>query len=121
MAGRQAAALGHTAIGIADKNTVAGVVRAHVAAKKTGLRLVVGSRLVLADAPDIICYPTDRTAWGRLCRLLTMAKSARQKANTLGVSSFLFRSGHIAVSQRLDQQNKGRGRLPAARIIKVIS
>ena len=73
----QAAALGHAAIGIADQNTVAGVVRAHAAAKAAGLRLVVGSRLVLADAPDMACYPTDRAAWGRLCRLLTLGKGAR--------------------------------------------
>lgn len=52
----QAAELGHTAIGIADKNTMAGMVHAHVAAKANGLHLVVGSRLVLADAP------TPRTA-----------------------------------------------------------
>ena len=75
----QAAALGHRAIGIADRNTVAGVVRAHVAAKETGLRLVVGSRLVLQDAPDMLCYPTDRAAWGRLCRLLTLGKSLAPK------------------------------------------
>ena len=79
----QAAELGHAAIGIADKNTVAGVVRAHVAAKAAGLHLVVGSRLVLADAPDMICYPTDRAAWGRLCRLLTMGKERAPKGECL--------------------------------------
>ncbi len=71
----QAAALGHAAIGIADINTVAGVVQAHVAAKAAGLRLLVGSRLRLTDAPDLICYPEDRAAWGRLCRLLTLGKT----------------------------------------------
>ena len=75
----QAAALGHGAIGIADINTVAGVVRAHVAAKQAGLRLLVGSRLRLADAPDLVCYPEDRAAWGRLCRLLTLGKTRAAK------------------------------------------
>jgi error-prone DNA polymerase len=74
-----AAALGHDAIGIADVNTLAGVVRAHVAAKDAKLRLAVGCRLQLQDAPDIICYPQDRAAWGRLCRLLTLGKSRAQK------------------------------------------
>jgi error-prone DNA polymerase len=79
----QAKVLGHAAIGIADKNTVAGVVRAHVAASAAGLRLVVGARLVLQDAPDMICYPTDRAAWGRLCRLLTLGKSRAAKGECL--------------------------------------
>ena len=75
----QAAELGHAAIGIADVNTVAGVVRAHVAAKEVGLRLLVGSRLALADAPDLVCYPENRAAWGRLCRLLTRGKMRAAK------------------------------------------
>ena len=74
-----AKALGHDAIGIADRNSVAGVVRAHVAAKKAGLRLVVGARLGLEDAPDLVCYPTDRVAWGRLTRLLSIGKSRAAK------------------------------------------
>ena len=69
-----AQALGHTAVGIADRNTLAGVARAHVAAEKVGIKLAVGSRLVLEDGPDILCYPTDRAAYGRLARLLTLGK-----------------------------------------------
>jgi len=70
-----AAALGLCAIGIADRNTVAGVVRAHEAAKKEKLRLLVGSRLVFRDGtPDMLCYPEDRAAWGRLTRLLSAGK-----------------------------------------------
>ncbi len=71
----QASALGHEALGIADINTVAGVVRAHEAAKRHGLRLLPGCRLSFADAtPDLICYPTDRAAWGRLTRLLSLGR-----------------------------------------------
>ncbi|MHB1302616.1 MAG: error-prone DNA polymerase [Acidiphilium sp.] len=79
----RAKALGHRAIGMADKNSVAGVVRAHGAAKEVGLRLVVGSRLVPQDAPELVCYPTDRAAWGRLTRLLTIGKSRASKGECL--------------------------------------
>jgi error-prone DNA polymerase len=68
---QQAAALGLKAIGIADRNTLAGVVRAHVAAKEVGIDLVVGSRLIATDGFEAVCHPTDRAAYGRLCRLLT--------------------------------------------------
>jgi error-prone DNA polymerase len=67
----QAAALGLAAIGIADRNSLAGVVRAHTAAKEHGVRLLVGVRLVTSDGFEAACYPTDRKAYGRLCRLLT--------------------------------------------------
>jgi error-prone DNA polymerase len=79
----RAAELAHAAIGIADINTVAGVVRAHAAAKETGIRLLVGARLVCTDAPHLICYPSDRAAWGRLCRLLTLGKSRARKGDCL--------------------------------------
>jgi len=79
-----AAALGFTAIGIADRNSLAGVVRAHVAARDAGLKLVVGARLVptCADGEEgihILCYPHDRAAYGRLCRLLTTGKRRAEK------------------------------------------
>jgi error-prone DNA polymerase len=83
-----ALALGHNGIGIADRNTVAGVVRAHVALRDAAeaasapldFKLVVGSRLIFADGtPDIIAYPTDRRAWGRLCRLLTIGNLRAKK------------------------------------------
>ncbi|MDF2096649.1 error-prone DNA polymerase [Aquibaculum arenosum] len=74
-----AKALGMAALGIADRNSVAGVVRAHRAAKTVGLRLLVGGRLVPRDGPEILCYPRDRDAWGRLCRLLTLGKRRAAK------------------------------------------
>jgi error-prone DNA polymerase len=75
-----AAALGHAALGVADRNTVAGVVRAHEAAKQAGLRLLVGSRLAFRDGtPDLLCYPADRAAWGRLTRLLSVGKQRTTK------------------------------------------
>ncbi|WP_118135124.1 error-prone DNA polymerase [Oceanicella sp. SM1341] len=75
----RAVELGHAAIGVADRNTLAGVVRAHVAAKKAGLRLLVGARLVSREGLEALCFPTDRAAYGRLSRLLTAGKRAAPK------------------------------------------
>ncbi|KKB76980.1 DNA polymerase [Devosia soli] len=69
-----ASALGIEALAIADRNTVAGIVRAHEAAKTTGVRLIVGCRLDLVDGTSLLVYPTDRPAYGRLCRLLSLGK-----------------------------------------------
>ncbi|WP_295814956.1 error-prone DNA polymerase, partial [uncultured Nitratireductor sp.] len=67
----EAARLGHVAVGIADRNTLAGAVRAHVEAKAQRIRLVVGVRLVMLDGFETLCFPTDRDAYGRLTKLLT--------------------------------------------------
>ncbi len=69
----QAAALGLSAIGIADKNSFAGMVRAHLAAKEAGIQLLVGVRLVTACGFEIAAYPKDRKAYGRLTRMLSDA------------------------------------------------
>src|SRR5438105_9222776 len=68
----RAAELGYRAVAVTDLNSLAGVVRAHEAAKKAGLKLVVGAKLAFADAPDLLVWPTDRAAYARLCRLLTL-------------------------------------------------
>src|SRR5690606_31784781 len=67
----QAAALGYTALAITDRNSFAGIVRGHMAAKKWGIRLIPACRLDLQDGPSLLAYPTDRDAYGRLSRLLT--------------------------------------------------
>ena len=74
-----AAALGLDAIGIADRNTLAGVVRAHVAAKEAKVKLLIGTRLVTTDGFETLCYPMDRTAYGRLCRLLRRGNRRAKK------------------------------------------
>ncbi|KCZ93498.1 error-prone DNA polymerase [Hyphomonas johnsonii] len=79
----QAKALGLSAIGIADHNTLAGVVRAHVAAKEAGLKLLVGARLVPTDGPHLICYPENRAAYGRLSALLSLGKRRAEKGDCL--------------------------------------
>ena len=79
----RAAALGIAALGIADRNTVAGVVRAHAAARELGPgapRILPGARLVFADAtPDLVLLPRDRAAWGRLTALLSRGKAQGRK------------------------------------------
>src|ERR1700683_3739003 len=74
-----AAALGTKALGIVDRNSLAGMVRAHEAAKATGVRLIVGCRLDLECGTSLLVYPTDRAAYGRLCRLLTVGKTRAGK------------------------------------------
>ncbi|GGC83552.1 error-prone DNA polymerase [Chelatococcus reniformis] len=80
-----AAYAGLRGIGIADRNSLAGIVRAHSAMRhkempQTGLKLVVGARLLFTDGtPDILAYPSDRAAYGRLCQLLTRGKRAAPK------------------------------------------
>ena len=69
-----AALMGIEALGIVDRNSLAGIVRAHEAAKTTGIRLVVGCRLDLSDGVSVLVYPTDRPAYSRLCRLLSIGK-----------------------------------------------
>src|SRR6476661_10041177 len=70
-----AKALGLSAIAVTDRNTLAGVVRAHLAAREVGgIKFIVGARLDFDDAPSLLAYPTDRTAYGRLCRLLTLGQ-----------------------------------------------
>ncbi len=85
----RAHALGMTGIGIADRNTVAGVARAQRAWKdlgglSNGFRLIVGARLVFADGtPDIVAYPMTRYGWGRLTRLLTLGNLRAEKGNCI--------------------------------------
>ena len=73
----RAAQLGLAGIGIADRNTLAGVVRAHTFAREnaeamSGTRVVPGARLIFIDgSPDALVYPKNRAAYGRLCRILT--------------------------------------------------
>ncbi|TPM35368.1 error-prone DNA polymerase [Mesorhizobium sp. B2-3-5] len=78
--------LGFSAIGLADRNTVAGVVRAWQQAKVEKLAYHPGCRLVFGDGtPDILAYPRDRAGWGHLCRMLTQAnlRDETEKGATL--------------------------------------
>ena len=70
-----AALLGYPALGITDRNSVGGLVKALRAADATGVRLVAGCRLDLMDGSSLLVWPEDRAAWSRLTRLLTVGKS----------------------------------------------
>jgi error-prone DNA polymerase len=95
----QAAALGIEALAIVDRNSVAGIVRAHQAAEVTGVRLIVGCRLDLNDDLSVLVYPTDRPAYARLCRLLSLGKKRAGKAKcTLDWSDLVaYGEGLLAV------------------------
>jgi DNA polymerase III alpha subunit len=76
----QASRLGLGGIAITDRNSLAGVVRGHMAAKEAGLAFATGCRLVFMDGtPDILVWPEDRAAWGHLCELLTTGKRRAPK------------------------------------------
>src|ERR1700722_18330065 len=71
--------LGLAAIGIADRNSFAGVVRAYDEATDRTIKLLVGTRLVTVDGFEVLTYPTDRQAYGRLCQLLTQGNLKAKK------------------------------------------
>src|SRR4051795_4421869 len=75
----EAARLGIGALGVTDRHSLGGLVRAHEAAKVTGVRALVGCRLDLTDGAALLVYPIDRAAYGRLCRLLTLGKARAGK------------------------------------------
>ncbi len=69
-----ARSLGYDAIGIADANSMAGVVRLHVEAKTLKLRPLIGCRIETVEGLAFLAYPTDRAAYGRLCRLISAGR-----------------------------------------------
>lgn len=90
--------MGFSAIGLADRNTVAGVVRAWQQAKVEKLAYHPGCRLVFGDGtPDILAYPQNRKGWGHLCRMLTQAnlRDENEKGATLLQRSDLFEWGDL--------------------------
>src|SRR5215207_3391319 len=74
-----AAALGLAGLAVCDTNSLAGVVRAHAAAKRAGLRFAVGARLRLDDGAQYLVWPVDRAAYGRLTRLLSFGRARAPK------------------------------------------
>lgn len=75
----QAAALGYTAIAITDRNTLAGIVRAHVAAKKFKIKFIPACRVDLIDGPSLLAFPTDVRAYAKLSNLLTVGNLRTEK------------------------------------------
>ena len=75
----QAAKLGYSRIAITDRNTLAGVVRAHAAAKVHGIEIITAARLDLLDGPSLLAYPTDKEAYARLSTLLSTGNLRAEK------------------------------------------
>ncbi|MFL6734937.1 MAG: error-prone DNA polymerase [Sphingomicrobium sp.] len=71
--------LGLDSLGVADRNTLSGVVRIHSACKGAGLKPLIGCRLDLTDAPSLLAYPINREGYGRLSRLLSHGKMRSAK------------------------------------------
>ncbi|MEJ7828115.1 MAG: error-prone DNA polymerase, partial [Segetibacter sp.] len=75
----QAAAYGYKEIAITDRNSFAGIVRGHVAAKAKGMRIIPGCRLDLLDGPGLLAYPVNMNAYSQVCSLLTLGNLRAQK------------------------------------------
>jgi error-prone DNA polymerase len=78
---QRAAELGYAALAITDVHSLAGVVRAHGAARETGLKLIIGAEIALTDAPPVVLWATDRAAYARLSRLITCGRRRAAKGD----------------------------------------
>ena len=109
----RAAELGHVAIAVTDINSVAGIVRAHQAAKESKIKLCVGARLRFVDAPDVLVWVENRGGYAGLCRLLTAGKRRAEKGScTLYLEDLLGASNGLLaalVPQRIDPQDADAG------------
>src|SRR5690349_6495098 len=76
---QQAAIYGYSEIAITDRNTLAGIVRAHAAARTKGIRIITGCRLDLLDGISLLAYPTNKEAYAELCSLLTKGNIRTEK------------------------------------------
>ena len=79
----KAAELRLSGIGITDRNSLAGVVRAHVAAKSLGIQILPGARLDFADAPSLLAYPMNKEGYCRLSALLSKGNLRTEKGKCL--------------------------------------
>ncbi|HUO82424.1 MAG TPA: error-prone DNA polymerase [Gammaproteobacteria bacterium] len=108
----RAAGLGYAALAITDECSLAGVVRAHTAAKERGLKLIIGSELHLSDGPHLVVLAPDRPAYGRLSELITAARRAAPKGEyaltTADVADGLPGCLVLWVPPREDPERDGR-------------
>jgi len=127
----QAAHAGLAGMGLCDRNSVAGVVRAHLAKREQSLplRYHPGARLIFADGtPDILAYPRDRAGWGRLTRLLTVGNLRAEKGDcTLKLDDLLAHAfglelialgGNARLLARLRETAPHRVRLAASMLYR---
>ncbi len=76
---QRAAELGYAGLAMTDRESIAGVVRGHAPAKEAGLQYIVGTEVHPLDAPAMVLWPTDREAYGRMCRLLSLGRGRCEK------------------------------------------
>src|SRR5436189_3815977 len=104
---------GMDAIGIADRNTLAGVVRMHSACHGAGLKPLIGCRLDLTDASSLLAYPVDRDGYGRLSRLLSLGKMRAEKGECeLSLADVAAHAEGIAFIAWPDDVDVFEGELP---------
>jgi error-prone DNA polymerase len=94
---KRAHELGLNALAITDRNSLAGVVRAHRAANQLGLKIIIGSEIELENGRRFILLPRDRVAYGRLCRLLSIGRQRGEKGYCILKASDLMEWGQGSV------------------------
>ena len=98
----RASELGYRALALTDRNTLAGVVRAHEAAERTGLHFIPGARLDLSDGPSLLCLPTTRHGYGALSRLITTGRRRAPKGECHltreDVAAAAAANGHVFIA-----------------------
>ncbi len=114
--------LGLAAIGIADHNSFAGVVRAYGEARKRNIKLIVGTRLVTEDGFEVLAYPADRAAYGRLCQLLTKGNLKAEKGEcNLSFEDILSASeGQIFIALPITSPSRGGFELFTSRLCALV-
>ena len=103
----QAAALGYAAIAITDRNSLAGIVRGHMAARAAGIRFIPACRLDLVDGASLLAYPTDIAAYGRLSALLTLGnlRTEKGKCELYKADVYAHREGILFLAVPPDRLN----------------
>jgi error-prone DNA polymerase len=104
----QAAALGYRALAITDRHSLAGVVRAHVAAKELGLKLLIGAEVRPGDACGVVLLATNRAGYGRLARLLTRGKRRASKGECRLTFDDLAEHAEGLLACVLEEEHEGR-------------
>jgi error-prone DNA polymerase len=113
----RAAELGYTALAITDRNTLAGVVRAHVAAQAAGLKLLIGAAITPEDASPVLLYAPDIAAYGRLSRLITRGRRAAEKGECrLSLADVAEHAEGLLAAVVLEPSPSASGGLNARRI-----
>ncbi|MEW6249700.1 MAG: error-prone DNA polymerase [Planctomycetota bacterium] len=107
----RAAELGYAALAITDRNSLAGVVRAHVAARELGLHLIIGAEITPIDAPPVVLLAPDRRAYGCLARLITRGRLRVKKGECeirlADVAELCRGAGLLALLLPGDQEGQG--------------